>query len=237
MVGSGGGGGLGGGCGSAGGGGIGSGGGLGSSSGGGGAGGGDIRNAVLRIAGGSVRHTCITTSFDQTCAVWDVSGAVPTRLSTLKGLPSVSTAGVMGAHLHSSTVHLHEFITSDNSNAAAAAAAAAAGGGGGSSRASYSSPSSPSAPYYRQVIFACAGHKVSVAPLPSLAGGLSAALHRAQQHPGATGVVDTAQVRYFSDRAGHKVQRHHLTTKASVVLPLWRMMLLGGSDDKIRVCL
>ena len=75
----------------------------------------------------------------------------------------------------------------------------------------------------RQMIFAAAGHKITVAPIPSGHAGAPEAR------------VETAAPRYFADR-GHKVQRHQLTSKSSVVLPGWRMLLVGGSDDKIRIC-
>ena len=69
------------------------------------------------------------------------------------------------------------------------------------------------------MIFAAAGHKLSVAALPL---------------PGA---AESVAPRYFYDRGGHKLHRHQLTVKACVVLPLWRMVLLGSQDDKIRVCI
>jgi hypothetical protein len=160
--------------------------------------------AVLAVRPGAARHSCVTVSSDQSALVWDLGGAAPRRVAALQGLPSVSTAGVLGAHLHSATVHVHDFVTN-------AGPSGLGGGGGGGSAAA--------APRHRQVIFAAAGHKMSVAALPL---------------PGAT---DAALPRYFYDRGGHKLQRHQLTTKACVVLPLWRMVLLGGLDDKIRVCI
>jgi hypothetical protein len=162
--------------------------------------------AVLAVRPGSARHSCVTVSLDQSALVWDLSGAAPRRVAAVQGLPSVSTAGVLGAHLHSATVHVHDFVTN-----AGPAGLGGSGGGGGEDAAA--------APRHRQVIFAAAGHKMSVAALPL---------------PGAT---DAAVQRYLYDRGGHKLQRHQLTTKACVMLPLWRMVLLGGLDDKIRVCI
>lgn len=163
-----------------------------------------LNSAVLAVRPGAARHSCVTVSYDQSALVWDLSGATPRCVSSLKGLPSVSTAGVMGAHLHASTIHVHDFVTPSNNN----------------KRSGDSAPAAlPSNRQHQQVLYAAAGHKISIAALPS------------------PGVSDTAVPRYFYDRGGHKIHRHQLTTKASVVLPLWRMVLLGGLDDKIRVCI
>ena len=69
------------------------------------------------------------------------------------------------------------------------------------------------------VIFATSGHKIICAPLP----------------PG--GKEQTLKPRYFTDAGGHKIHRHQLAVNAVALLPLWRMLLLGGNDDKIRICL
>ena len=169
-----------------------------------------LNSAVLAVRPGAARHSCVTVSYDQSALVWDLSGATPRCVSSLKGLPSVSTAGVMGAHLHASTIQLHDFVTPSSD-----------GGSCGSNRPGNAAPSAPppSSRQCQQVLYAAAGHKISIAALPS---------------PGSS---ETVVPRYFYDRSGHKIHRHQLTTKASVVLPLWRMVLLGGLDDKIRVCI
>ena len=196
------------------------GGGVGGGGGGGGlGGGGDAKGAVLSVAAGSSRHRCVTVSYDQTAVVWDLSGAAPRRVSVLKGLPAVTTAGVMGAHLHASTIQVRDFVTGTAAQAAQQQQVLRGGGGSGGGLRGPGAGGGGGAPR-QQVVFAAAGHKITVAALPNVPG-----------------TVETATPRHFSDRHGHKVQRMHLTTKASIVLPLWRMLLLGGSDDKIRICL
>ena len=168
----------------------------------------------------------------------------------------MNTAGVLGAHLHPSTVHLLD-VAGEIGNGSPSPAIGGGGGGGtdgsggiggdlssaltspssgvgasgvlrptsasstsassfSSAPSSFSSASSSSSSF-RQVVFAAAGHKMTVSPLP-LRG-------EAQATP-----------RYFSDRHGHKVHRHQLTAKSTALLPLWRVLLVGGSDDKIRIC-
>ena len=151
----------------------------------------------------------------------------------LRGLPTVNTAGVLGAHLHPSTVHLHDFADVSAFGVGGGGGGAADMTGGDTAASGWGIDSPGSHPHrsmggdmgkhhheqpFRQVIFAAAGHKIAVAPLP-LFGEAQAAS------------------RYFSDRHGHKVHRHQLTVKSSVVLPFWRVLLVGGSDDKIRICL
>ena len=72
-------------------------------------------------------------------------------------------------------------------------------------------------PRFYPVVFGASGHKIVAASLPP---------HNTER---------TLKPRYFTDTTGQKVRS--FAVQSIALLPLWRMMLLGGQDDKIRICL